>query len=362
MQRRVLTGSWILITCIVALAAVVLMFLSRSSAAEQRRTVAPTPQRSETLGARARKTPVAPPTVGPAAASTPTLLEDLVAADALVRAGVIPPPAPPTPTLQDILLAADALTKAGVIASLPTLEQSLLAADALNRAGALPAAANGGEPPLIDILHAASALAEAGQLPGEPPASAPEQVIAPPPAPVAPPQAPVAAPPTVAPPPPPTPTATPIPSPPPPPPPPPPAASGSGWFDASFTEQVFALVNQRRSAAGLAPVSIEPRLAQSAASYAQTMTVQDFFAHNGPDGSTLVTRNEAAGFPFDVQEGEVLAFGTNGWQPAEVVQAWMDSPAHHEQLMSAVYTRGGAGCYFTAAAGVSVKCAMEFAG
>ena len=362
MQRRVLTGSWILITCVVALAAVVLMFLSRTSAAEQRRTAAPTPQQSLTLAARAQKTAALPPTFVPTTATPPTMLEILLAADALVRAGVIPPP-PPPPTMLEILLAADALVKAGVIAPPPTLEAVLIAADELNRAGLLPPPPAAEQPPLIEILHAASILAAAGQLPGLPPASANEEVVAPPPLPpvaptLPPPPAPTA---PSAPPPPPPPAVTPVPAPPTPAP-PPPKPSGSGWFDAAFTNQVFALVNQRRAAAGLPPVRIESRLAQSAASYAQTMTEQNFFAHNGLDGSTLVTRNEAAGFPFDVQEGEVLAFGTNGWQPAEVVQAWMDSPAHHEQIMSAVYTRAGAGCYFTSAANVSVKCVMELAG
>jgi uncharacterized protein YkwD len=63
-----------------------------------------------------------------------------------------------------------------------------------------------------------------------------------------------------------------------------------------------------------------------------------------------------------VQIGEVLAWGSNGWTPAEIVQAWMDSPAHREQIMSGIYSRAGAGCYFSKSTGTTmVRCAMELA-
>lgn len=54
-------------------------------------------------------------------------------------------------------------------------------------------------------------------------------------------------------------------------------------------------------------------------------------SHTGPDGSPLVTRIEGAGVPFTVMVGETLAMGSLGWEPASVVQAWMDSPAHRER-------------------------------
>jgi uncharacterized protein YkwD len=138
--------------------------------------------------------------------------------------------------------------------------------------------------------------------------------------------------------------------------------AAGGWYDEAFTGQVFVLVNERRTAAGLQPVVSEPRLTNAAATYAKVLADNNWFSHTGPDGSTLVTRDEAAGFPFDVQIGEVLAWGSNNWQPAQIVQAWMDSPGHREQLISPVYTRAGASCYFTQQGTVMVRCVMEFAG
>jgi uncharacterized protein YkwD len=141
-----------------------------------------------------------------------------------------------------------------------------------------------------------------------------------------------------------------------------PAAVSGGWYDDAFTANVRDLVNAERAKAGLGPVGVELRLAASAAGYAKVLSDNNWFSHVGPDGSTLVTRAEAAGFPFNVQIGEVLAWGTDAWSPAGVVQAWMSSPSHREELLNGVYTRAGAACYFTPANGVTVHCVIDLAG
>lgn len=315
---------------------------------------------SRALAARTEPTP----------AATPTLREAMLAADALYRAGKLEP----EPSLRESLLAADLLIRAGVIEPPPgpveqmhaaaayvwvnriilpppppTLRETLLAAEELVRAGVI-------EPPppsLGEVLRAVYLIEEAKkQAAAPPPAAAPP--AAPPPASA--PAAPAAAP---------APTSTPVPPPPPAPPSPAPpaAASASGWTDAAFAAEVFAEVNRRRAQSGLAPVTVEPRLQRAAETYAQVLTENYWFSHTGPDGSTLVTRVEAAGFPFTVQVGEVLAWGSNGWSPAEIVQAWIDSPAHREQILSPVYRRAGAGCYFSREDGtLMVRCVMDLAG
>jgi uncharacterized protein YkwD len=141
-----------------------------------------------------------------------------------------------------------------------------------------------------------------------------------------------------------------------------PRTNGPGWHDASFEANVMALVNQRRAQAGLGALAYEPRLTAAAKDYARVLAVHNHFSHTGPDGSTLVSRVEAAGFPFTVQVGEVLAWGSDNWPPAEIVQAWMDSPSHREQMLEGVYTRAGIGCYFTQEATLMVRCVIDFAG
>ena len=144
------------------------------------------------------------------------------------------------------------------------------------------------------------------------------------------------------------------------PPPPPPPADG-GWYDAAFAGRVRDLINAERARIGLGPLAVEPRLTASATAYAQVLSSTGRLSHVGPDGSTLVTRAEAAGFPFTVQEGEVLAWGNQGWTPEGVVRAWLNSPTHREEILSPIFTRAGIGCYFTPANGVTVYCAMDLA-
>ena len=330
MQGRKLSVRWTFVIPVLALAAVTLVFLSRNSSAQPRnaRVLAHPAFISQTLGSREYRAPAGKPA---------PLIESLRAADALIKAGKLAPP----PTLLESLQAADVLVKAGKLAPPPpdpTLAESLQAADLLVNAGVITA-----PPPLIDILRAAAVLADAKAGPPVPTATpvASTPTAAPPTStPVPPTKTPVAQPTTF--------RAT--------------ASTASGHFDDAFTAQVFAGVNQRRVSAGLQPLAVESRLANSAATYANVLADTNTFSHTGPDGSTLVTRDEAAGFPFTVQIGEVLAWGSNGWTPAEIVQAWMDSPAHHEQIMSAVYARAGAGCYFTNSGGTEmVRCAMELA-
>ena len=338
MSGRKLTISWSLLTFTLALAAVTLVFTSRAGSPARAHGAAVSPPRSSSaLGASTHRD-------GAQASATtqPSLREILQAAVALDKAGVLPA-TPTPPALIDILHAADALAKAGVIEppARPSMLEILQAAQALVNAGVIEAP----QPSLLDILHAVQALDATGALPNSKPAV---QATAVPPVATATP-APVAPPPTAV-----LPASRATSA--------RPSASASGWYDDAYTSRVFALVNQRRAAAGLAPVALEARLGDSAAAYARLMIERDWFSHTGPDGSDFVSRNEAAGFPFTVQEGEVLAWGTAGWTPEAMVQAWMDSPAHREELMSPVYTRAGAGCYFSKDAGVTVKCAMEFAG
>jgi uncharacterized protein YkwD len=272
--------------------------------------------------------------------SEPSLIETLIAAKVLVQAGVIPPPQP-TPELIDILRAADQLVQAGAIARPAPLVEVLHAATQLADAGLI-------EPPpppapaLAEALLAADALARAAAIaPTEQDAPEPRRERRAP-----------------------RPEPTPVPTQAPPPPPPPadapPAQPVTGaTLDAAFAQGVFDAVNAQRAAHGLAPLAYEPRLTRAASDYALVLAVNDWFSHTGPDGSTIVSRIEAAGFPFTVPVGEVIAWGTDGWQPAEIAQAWMDSPSHREQILSDGYIQAGMGCSF---ANGAVRCVMDLAG
>ena len=101
---------------------------------------------------------------------------------------------------------------------------------------------------------------------------------------------------------------------------------------ASFEESVVELTNQERAKHGLAALSISNELAASAERYAHVMAGVGGISHTGPDGSTLSTRNEAAGYRSWSWMGENVAAGQTS--PERVVAAWMNSPGHRANILS----------------------------
>lgn len=96
--------------------------------------------------------------------------------------------------------------------------------------------------------------------------------------------------------------------------------------------QVFALVNARRVQNGLPPLVLSGVLSNAARSYASTLAAGGFFSHTGLDGSTFITRDEAAGYTgWDYLE-ENLAGGQQ--TPEQVVAAWLASPEHRANILS----------------------------
>ena len=132
----------------------------------------------------------------------------------------------------------------------------------------------------------------------------------------------------------------------------------ASWTDASFSAAVLDALNARRAAAGLPSVQQDGRIAQASASYALRMSTTDEFGHS-IDGSTLTSRLAAAGFSEPVRLGEVIAWSSGSPSPASIVQMWMDSPGHREQILSGAYRLAGAGCAFD---GAEVHCVVDLAG
>jgi uncharacterized protein YkwD len=70
------------------------------------------------------------------------------------------------------------------------------------------------------------------------------------------------------------------------------------------------------------------------------MAERNFFAHEGPDGTTLSDRLEASGFR-GCAAGENIAHGQSS--PEEVVSDWMKSDGHCANILSSSYRRLGVG-------------------
>ena len=139
---------------------------------------------------------------------------------------------------------------------------------------------------------------------------------------------PATAPPTTAAPPPPP------PAPPPPPPAPPPPASA--------TDQVVALVNQARDAAGCGPVTVNGALTAAAQAHSNDMGANDYFSHTSQDGRTFGQRISAAGYGGGYL-GENIARGQRSAQA--VHDAWMASSGHRRNILDCDFTAIGVGLH-----------------
>jgi hypothetical protein len=97
---------------------------------------------------------------------------------------------------------------------------------------------------------------------------------------------------------------------------------------------LISLTNQERNAAGLNTLNSNSKLAAAAKAKAQNMFEEQYWDHFGPNGETPWQFITAAGYNY-VYAGENLA---KGFRTSEgVVEAWMASPTHRDNILSKNY-------------------------
>ncbi len=97
---------------------------------------------------------------------------------------------------------------------------------------------------------------------------------------------------------------------------------------------VIALTNQERQAAGLPALSNNAQLASAALAKANDMFAKQYWDHFGPNGETPWQFIKAAGYNY-VYAGENLG---KGFRTTEgLVEAWMASPTHRDNILSPNY-------------------------
>jgi hypothetical protein len=112
------------------------------------------------------------------------------------------------------------------------------------------------------------------------------------------------------------------------------------WQDAwaEYEEEVRELVNQQRFLGATCGNSPKP-----GGLHSQDMADRNFFDHVNPDGDDPFDRMADAGFSGAEPWGENIAAGAP--TPEIVVQGWMDSPGHCENIMFPAYRVIGVGYY-----------------
>lgn len=103
---------------------------------------------------------------------------------------------------------------------------------------------------------------------------------------------------------------------------------------------IIAATNEARIENGLLPVATNTALMTSAKEKANDMVAKGYFGHSTPEGARFWTFIDATGYKY-AHAGENL--GT-GFKTAEgLVNAWLKSPTHRANLLSAEYDEIGIG-------------------
>jgi uncharacterized protein YkwD len=143
---------------------------------------------------------------------------------------------------------------------------------------------------------------------------------------------------------------------------PPSARDGEG-----IAYQVLRLVNAARATprvCGRRPyqaapaLRLDPTLTEAALGHAFDMLRYGYFEHTGHDGSSPGTRVVASGYRYQIV-GENIAEGPQ--TPREVVQGWIDSPGHCQNIMNPRFTDMGLAFAANSSGRPRIEWVQEFA-
>ncbi|ALX50013.1 CAP domain-containing protein [Lentibacillus amyloliquefaciens] len=116
--------------------------------------------------------------------------------------------------------------------------------------------------------------------------------------------------------------------------------SESGTDPSEFEKEVVKLVNDERTQRGLEPLEMHNRLSDLARKKSRDMKDNNYFSHTSPTyGSPFDMMNQ---FDFNYRlAGENIAAGQRS--PEQVVEGWMSSEGHRENILKEGFTHIGVG-------------------
>lgn len=109
---------------------------------------------------------------------------------------------------------------------------------------------------------------------------------------------------------------------------------------SSYALEVIRLVNVERAKYGLSELTYTDSLMNAANKRA--VEQETVFSHTRPNGTSCFTVLQEYGISYS-GAGENIAMGQR--TPVEVVNAWMNSQGHRENILNANFTKIGVGCY-----------------
>jgi uncharacterized protein YkwD len=126
--------------------------------------------------------------------------------------------------------------------------------------------------------------------------------------------------------------------------------------NAGYVQQLVALINQARSDANIAPVTVNAQLTAAAQKHSLDMSCNNFLSHTGSNGSWIGDRLSAAGYNTYTYE-EIIAIGT----PQDAMSQWRNDAPHWESVLNPFMKEIGVGYVYSAASSYGGYFTVDFA-
>lgn len=132
-----------------------------------------------------------------------------------------------------------------------------------------------------------------------------------------------------------------------------------GYASNITPEQVIELTNQKRLENGLSPLTINNVLSEAALRKAGDMFAFNYWAHSSPSGRDPWSFFHEIGYKY-LYAGENLA--RDFMNSASVVEAWMNSPTHSDNILNSRYREIGLAVVNGTLEGVETTLVIQFFG
>ncbi|RDI43113.1 CAP domain-containing protein [Falsibacillus pallidus] len=109
---------------------------------------------------------------------------------------------------------------------------------------------------------------------------------------------------------------------------------------SAYEQQVVDLTNKERTQRGLSPLKVDTALSKMARDKSADMQKNNYFDHQSPTYGSPFDMMKKYGISYQ-SAGENIAMGQQ--TPQEVVNAWMNSQGHRENILNPNYTHIGVG-------------------
>ncbi|HAI68592.1 MAG TPA: hypothetical protein DCM38_04040 [Gammaproteobacteria bacterium] len=115
---------------------------------------------------------------------------------------------------------------------------------------------------------------------------------------------------------------------------------------SQYDAELLRLTNLERQKAGISALTLSSKLGQAAQNHAEDMATNNYFSHDGLNGSQPWDRAKAAGYSYSYV-GENIYAGLS--TPTAVIEGWMNSQGHRENILNPNYTEIGFGYAYSRA-------------